>query len=211
MDSLCISILEHAFISCKPTRSISKKTINSLSKINFDGEGIIFDFVHLRRFNPKCKSFEIYNENELCRLFTLTFQGRIKGWFEMFLAKSIHTWKQFIHLFIVAHRDYNYSKLCLEMESLPRYEGEPFEELFFIFMLIFHKFYEDDQIPGEDALEWFIYLLSLSNQHNQVNNDEIETDFSHDMHVAKDIGSLVNVVSRSNSFESTIDVEIFIQ
>jgi hypothetical protein len=144
----CISILEHVFIMCKPTRSISKKTINSLSKLNFDGEGVIFSFVHLCRFNPKYKSFEIYNENELCRLFTLTFQGRIKGWFKMLLAKSIHTWKQFIHLFIVVHWDYNYAKLCLEMESLPRYEGEPFEEFFFIFMLICHRFYEDYQLYG---------------------------------------------------------------
>jgi hypothetical protein len=163
MSPLYISILEHAFSSCRPTGSISKKTIDSLSKLKFDGEGVISSFDHLSRFNHKCNSFRIFNENELCRLFTLTFQGRIKSWFEALPAKSIHTWKQFMELFLIAHQNYNYNELCLEVKNLRRHEGESFDELFSRFMLIFFRFCEDDQFSGEDALDWFLYLNSLSN------------------------------------------------
>jgi hypothetical protein len=71
----------------------------------------------------------------MSRLFTLTLQWRIKCCFEKLLAKSIHTWRQFMELFYSVHEDYNYNDLRLEVKNLHRHEGEVVDELFYIFML----------------------------------------------------------------------------
>jgi len=81
----------------------------------------------------------------------------------MFPAKSIHTWKPFMELFLNAHVDYNYKKLWLEVENICRHEGDPIDAFFSIFMLICFRFHEKYQSSREDALDSFIYLNSLSN------------------------------------------------
>jgi hypothetical protein len=155
--------------------------------------------------------FKIFNDNAIRRLFTLTLQGRIKRWFEMFPTKSIHMWEQFMELFLSAREDYNYNVVCLELENLCKFEGDPTHEFFSRFMLTFFKFCEDDQPSGEEALYWFLYINSLSNKHDQQNNDGLENDLSHDMHVNKDIILPINVDSMSTSIKSTNNIEIVMQ
>ena len=75
MALLSIVILDYAFSSCRPTRNIPNKQLESLSNLKFDGESKIFAFDHICQFMVKCKSFDITNDNEICKLFTLTFQG----------------------------------------------------------------------------------------------------------------------------------------
>jgi hypothetical protein len=129
----------------------------------------------------------------------------------MLPSKSIHTWKQFMELFLNDHEDYNLKKLWLEVENLCRHEGESVDDLFSIFMLICFRFHEKDQPSGEDALYWFLYLNSLSNPHDQENNDEHEVNSFYDMHVTEYISPSIIIDSRSNSIESTNNTEIDIQ
>lgn len=79
MDPLYISILEHAFSSPGLLGSIPKKTIYILSKVIFDGEGKVSSFDHICHFDLKCRSLNIFVDNEICRLFTLTFKCQIKS------------------------------------------------------------------------------------------------------------------------------------
>jgi hypothetical protein len=90
MDPLYILTLSHAFSSCGPTMDIPKKHLQSLSNLKFDGESKIFAFDHLYQFMDKCKYFDITNDNEISRSFTLTFQGRIWKWYKSLPTKSIH-------------------------------------------------------------------------------------------------------------------------
>ena len=73
---------------------------------------------HLTEFIDICNHFRIVCESTICRLFTVTFKRRIRGWFEMLPAKSIHSWKHFMELFIDAHEDYNYQELRYEIGNL---------------------------------------------------------------------------------------------
>jgi hypothetical protein len=84
----------------------------------------------------------------------------------MLLAKSVHTLKQFMDLFLSAHDDCNYDDVYLELENLCKFEGAPDDEFFSRFMLTCFRFHEDDQPSGEDALDWLLYLNSLSNIHD---------------------------------------------
>jgi hypothetical protein len=158
-----IIVLEHAFSFPRSTGSISRKTINLLQKLSFNEEGKIYASHHLSEFNLICNHLHIFDESEICRLFIVTLRGRIQSWFEMFPAKSIHTWKQFMELFLNTHEDYNYKELWLEVENIRRHEGELVDDLFSRFMLICFRFHEKDQPSGEDALDWFLYLNYLSN------------------------------------------------
>lgn len=117
MDPLHISILEHDFSSPRLPRSIPKKIVDFLSKVKFDGERIISTFNHICQFNHKCKSHKISNDNEFFKLFPLIFSERIKGSFKALLANYIHTWKQFMGLFLNAHQNYDHDQLCDEIES----------------------------------------------------------------------------------------------
>jgi hypothetical protein len=94
--------------------------------------------------------------------------------------------------FLSAQEDYNYSDACLELENLCKFESELGDDFFFQFMLNCFRFRKDDQPSGEDALDWFLYFNSLSNMLDQENHDELEIDFSHDMHIDKVISSSIN-------------------
>lgn len=79
MAPTLIPTLGHAFSSHKPTRGIPKRQLESISELQYDGEcDIIYALDHIDQFIHKCKFFKITNDNEICRLFTLTIQGRIR-------------------------------------------------------------------------------------------------------------------------------------
>lgn len=110
--------MERAFSSPYPFGRISKSKIDSLLKLNFDGVGLTFSFDHFYRFNHSCIYFEVSNGYEVCRLFTLKLERRIRGWFKAFSSKSIHSWKQFIELFLISYQNYDYNELFLELENI---------------------------------------------------------------------------------------------
>lgn len=77
MDPLHIFVLEHSFSSLRPFESTSKNIVDSLLKLNFDGDGNVSTLDQLYSFICKCKHFKIFAKNEVCMLLTLTFEGRI--------------------------------------------------------------------------------------------------------------------------------------
>lgn len=70
MAPLCIPTLGNEFSSGKPTTGMSKKQIESLYNLKYDGECKISTLDHICRFVDKCESYNIINDNEICRLFT---------------------------------------------------------------------------------------------------------------------------------------------
>lgn len=68
-------LLEQVFSFCWPTRSISKKIVNLLSKFERDGAREVSTLDHLFYFEKKCKYHKFFSNNEKCMLFVLTFKG----------------------------------------------------------------------------------------------------------------------------------------
>jgi hypothetical protein len=93
------SILEHTFSLLSATRSISRKTITNLLNLRFNGEGGISTFHHVSQFNIIFNTLDICDENEICKLFTVTLHRRIRGWFQVLPIKSIQSWKQLMKIF----------------------------------------------------------------------------------------------------------------
>lgn len=195
------------FSSPRLSRSISKNIVYSLWNLKFVSEWKIFSFDHLCCFNHKCKFFKISNEDELCRLFTLTFEGTIKIWFEALPTRSIQSWKQFLGLFIIAHQDYDYNELCVELENIWRKEGKLLEDFFSIFNQICYLFLEGDKPFGHKLYKWCLYLLSLTNEQDQLNNGEQVTNFENnlslEMHVSQETSPSIDFNPGCYFVEST--------
>ena len=79
-----------------PAGGISKSAVNLLQRLSFDGEGKITALKHLAEFIDICNHYHIVCEIKISRIFTVTFKRRIRCWFEMLPAKSIHSWKHFM-------------------------------------------------------------------------------------------------------------------
>ena len=88
----------------------------------------------------------------MCRLLALTFRGKIQSWFEALLTKSIHTWEQFMDIFLISHQNYNYDELCSEQENFHKQQGETLEQLFSMYMLIFYRLCMDDLPSKRDLI-----------------------------------------------------------
>jgi hypothetical protein len=80
----CVS----SFVPLKTPRNI----FHLLSQIKFNGEGETYAFEHIFQFRKICFSQNISHEGVICRLFTLTFAGQVKNWYETLSTASIHTW-----------------------------------------------------------------------------------------------------------------------
>jgi len=90
--ALHMNVKEFSFSLPRPSGRIPLRTLNFLSQVKFDGEGEIVVVNHVHQFFMKCKYCNIITDKEICRLFTLTFEGRINSWYEAFPTKSIHSW-----------------------------------------------------------------------------------------------------------------------
>jgi hypothetical protein len=111
-----ITVLEHAFHFSLP--DIPNETVSFLSKITFDGEGNVSTKDHISNFWCKRIKHDISNLKVLCRLFSFTFRGRIKHWFESFPAYYIFDWFQFVDELLDAFENYDYNQLCEEIQTL---------------------------------------------------------------------------------------------
>jgi hypothetical protein len=113
----------------KPPRNI----LHFLSQLRFDGESEISASEHALHFWKFCCSHNITDGNTICRLFTLTFAGRVKSWCETLSIASIHTWEQFMREFLHAFENYDYDNLCAEILELKKNEDESLEDFVIIF------------------------------------------------------------------------------
>ena len=107
-------VWDYVFDLDRPIVNISQKTTNFLSKKKFNGESEIPIVDYLFKFIKKCTFGKITDNGALCRLFTLTFIGRIKKWFDAFMTKSFHSWEQFMELFLLAHHKYDYGEVIFD-------------------------------------------------------------------------------------------------
>jgi hypothetical protein len=111
-----ITVLEHAFHFSLP--DVPNETVSHLSKLTFDGGGDVSAKDHLNKFWCKCIKHDISDLKVLCRLFSFTFRGRIKHWFESFPTYHIFYWFQFVEEFLDAFEMYDYNQLCEEFQTL---------------------------------------------------------------------------------------------
>lgn len=80
LHNIPMNVKEFHFSLPSPSGScIPLKTFNHLSQVKFDGEGEITVVEYVYHFFKKCISYKINTDNEICRLFTLAFKGRIKS------------------------------------------------------------------------------------------------------------------------------------
>lgn len=167
MAPICIPTLGHALNSLEPTRGMPEKQIESLSQLNFDGESNISTLNHIDGFVNRCKYFNIIVDNEICRLFTLTFIGQIRKWFLVLPENSIHSWKHFCQVFLKTHQNYSYNGLCLELDNLYMYDNESLDDFYNTFWSFCYRFHLDYFPSTEDLIERFTSLISSHFEDNE--------------------------------------------
>jgi hypothetical protein len=104
-----------------------------LSQIKFDGEGEMIASEHACKLWKFCCSHNNTNGSVICRLFSLTFAGRVKSWCETLSTVSIHTWEQFMCQFWHDFENYDYDDFCAEISELQKNEDESLEDFVMIF------------------------------------------------------------------------------
>ena len=57
------------------------------------------------------------------------------------------------------HEDYDYEKLCLELENLSRYEGKYWEYFLLKFKLICFEFHLDDIPFVNNLMKYYLFML----------------------------------------------------
>jgi hypothetical protein len=202
MAPLYIPTLGHAFSSCRPTRYILKKHLESLSNLKFDGESKIFSFGHIYQFMDKCKYFDITNDNEICRSFTLTFRGRIWKWYKVLPTKSIHSWDHFMEVFMLAHQNYNYEELCLEIENISMHANESLDEFHARFMSLCFRFHLEGLPSKKYLIEYFICLVLRVCERKKSNQDKHGV-----LNPLVDFDSTSNFIEPTNEFETVSQLQ----
>jgi len=152
-----IHVWEHVF----NLRSVTLpcKTVPLLSHLKFDGEGKAFARDHILNFLNKCVKYNINYLNLMCRLFVLTFRGRIKRWLETFPLHYIYTWFEFADHFLDDFEIYDYDKLCLELQDVQINKGECIERALIRFRHVLSKFRIVD-VPSKSELTDLVLKLS---------------------------------------------------
>jgi len=146
MGPLHIFIWNHPLSLPRPLGGIPVKTTDLLRNLKFNGEGKVSTFRHVNQFNITCLNLKIIQDSKICWFLTLTLEGWIKDWYMTLLSKSIHYLKQFIEVFITAHENYDYEKLCSELEEIYRNINEPLDDFFQKVMRIYYRFHENDRV-----------------------------------------------------------------
>ena len=158
-----ITVLEHAFHFSLPV--IPNKTTNLFSELTFDGEGNTSTVKHISKFLYKCLIHNIIDPNDTCRLFSLTFRGRVKIWFESFQANSIHSLFEFVIEFLPDFNNYDYDELSEELSCLKKENGESFNDFGIRLIHVCTRF-PLKEMPLIN--EWFAYLVYLSDKKDQL-------------------------------------------
>ena len=130
MDSSPTSVWDYAFSLPWPVVFKFLETAQLLSKVKFDGRSKIDALGHLYQFIQNSSTLNIFDQGTFCKLFTATFKGQIRKWFDAFATGSIDSWKQFMRFFVFTHQNYDYDQLCEEIESIQREEDESIADFY---------------------------------------------------------------------------------
>lgn len=148
------------------------KVVKHLSKVKFNGELKKNSFDHIFQFILNCKKIDI-DDGIICRIFTLTLTSQTKDRCRSLSITSIHGWDKLTINFLHTFHDYDYEKVCDQLETLRRFEGEPFSDFHIRFKLICFQFKSNDFPSHIDLIGWFKHVSSLpciSNNHNESKN-----------------------------------------
>lgn len=144
-------------------------------KDKFNGGIKISIIVHSFKFQNKYLSYNISYQIVLFRLFALTFKSQIREWFDSYTTGSIYTLEYFKELFIGAHHNYDYEKLCEEIKSLQRNEYESIANFNSRIIQSYYRFYDYDRPSKEYFHKKRLSLLHRSVE-NQMLFDEPNSD-----------------------------------
>lgn len=86
------------------------------------------------------------------------FNGQIRNWFDAFMIGSIHSWEQFMQLFVFVHRSYDNDQLYDEIESIQREEDKSITNFDLRIILHSYRSHHDDW-PSEK--EYALFRISL--------------------------------------------------
>lgn len=153
--ALHMNVKEFSFSLPRPSGSIPLETLNFLSQVKFDGEGEVVVFDHVHQLFMNCKSRNIITNRKICKLFTLTFEGRIKSWYEALPTKYIHSCREFMEMFLEENWQYDPDALWDELNSLWKYINDSMEQLFYRMVRILYRFCLADIPSKEEIMEAF--------------------------------------------------------
>jgi hypothetical protein len=153
---------------------------------------------------------QYYYRNIICRLFTLTFAGRVKSWCETLSPASIHTWEQFMRKFLHAFENYDYDNLCEEILELKKNEDESLKDFVIRFTHLCYRFPLDDRPSNNDLISC---LVSLINETHKSMDEKSKSCFNLSSHVDLDLNENVENVNgldglhMSGSFFTVGDID----
>ena len=152
--------------SCIHVRASSNappEVVRLLSHVIFNGKSNSSAFNHALQFIQCVLSSNVQEIDQgiLCRIFTLTFTAEARNWCRTLPVASIHSWDQFVTIFISKFDGYDYEHVCDEIECLQRFENDSVRDFNIRFHLNCLKFKVQDKPTEEESLDWFEYLCSL--------------------------------------------------
>ena len=83
----------------------------------------------------------------------ITFLAKTRSWCQSLPVASIHTWEQFIAIFICKFDGYIYKQVCDDFEDLRRFEGESLIDFTIRFHLNCLEFKVEDKPSKEELLD----------------------------------------------------------
>ena len=123
------------------------EVVRLLSQVKFNGKRNSSAFNHVFQFiqNVSNYDFQGIDEGILCRIFTLTFAAKARNWCKTLPVASIHSWDQFVTIFICKFDGYDYEQVCEEIEYLRRFKNESVNDFHIRFHLNCLRFKDEDK------------------------------------------------------------------
>lgn len=112
-----------------------------MSKFRFDGEGGTFIAKYISPFLGLYKPQEIYDEDGVCILVTLTLEGLVKKWVHTFPIASIHSFDRFLKDIHQEFDKYDYEYVCDSIDPLKMKYNESIEDFINWFLHFCYEFH----------------------------------------------------------------------
>jgi len=76
---------------------------------------------------------------------------------------------------VAAHDNYDYEKLCCELEEICKRINESVDDLILRVVKIYYRFYKNDKPSRKEFFVWYSYLLSIPKEDEQLLHCEQDT------------------------------------
>lgn len=134
--------------------------VRLLSQVKFNGKNNSSAFNHALQFIQKVSGSDIQRIDEcvLCRSFTLTFTAEARKWCRTLPVALIHSWDQFVKIFIFKFDCYDYDQVYDEIDYLWD-QDEPLRDFNMRFHLKCLKYDLESELTDEESLDYDEYSL----------------------------------------------------